>query len=76
MLELSRDAAVQSERVKSEFIRNMSHEFRTPLSIVIGMTSILKDSDLTPEQRELPVKWSTPPRTGQAHQRHSGFFQN
>ncbi len=50
-LEHSRDVAVQSERLKSEFIRNMSHEFRTPLSIVVGMISILLDSNLSAEQR-------------------------
>ena len=40
MLELSRDAAVEATRLRSEFIRNMSHEFRTPLSIVIGMSAL------------------------------------
>jgi signal transduction histidine kinase/ActR/RegA family two-component response regulator len=37
---------------KSEFLANMSHEMRTPLNGVIGMTTVMQRSDLTPEQKE------------------------
>jgi signal transduction histidine kinase/DNA-binding response OmpR family regulator len=59
----ARDEALETARVKSQFLANVSHELRTPLNAVIGSAELLTSGRIDPEQAEFAATLTSAART-------------
>lgn len=51
-LMLARDLALQTSQIKTDLLTNISHEFRTPLNGILGLSELLLTTDMDEEQQD------------------------
>lgn len=56
-LEKAKNKAEESDKLKTEFFQNMSHEIRSPLNGILGFTSFLDDPDVSIDERATYIQY-------------------
>lgn len=52
-VKIEKDKSLRAVEFQSTFLANMSHEIRTPMNAIVGMVEMLKDTDLSTDQKEI-----------------------